>query len=367
MALRLAITSHAWRQQAAGLPFLLPYVVPLTMLWGVATEQLILFRIVAWTWGVVVVLDVLVPHDRLYAGSDAPHPMFRSALWDVGVLGWVPLQLAVVSAGVYVTTWTHVSTPELVLITVAIGFSGGMLCMPVAHELMHRRGWLHRVAADVLLLSVSYPHFRIEHVHGHHRRVATRSDPATARLGESFYAFYPRTLIDGITSAWHIESARLCRRGRRPWGIANRLVRSLIVLVIVYALIYMCAGGMGVAFFAAQSVLGFSTLEVINYVQHYGLLRHVNDAGATEPVRPSHSWNSAHRVSNWMSFNLGHHSDHHCDARTEYPHLRRRAAEPQLPAGSFAMFLLPFCPPLWRKVMDPRVHAWQQLARKEQS
>jgi alkane 1-monooxygenase len=47
----------------------------------------------------------------------------------------------------------------------------------------------------------TYGHFTIEHNRGHHVRVATPEDPASARYGESFWRFLPRTIVGSYISA----------------------------------------------------------------------------------------------------------------------------------------------------------------------
>ena len=47
-----------------------------------------------------------------------------------------------------------------------------------------------------------YMHFYIEHLYGHHKRVATEEDPATSQKGENFYSFLPKSIIGGFMSAW---------------------------------------------------------------------------------------------------------------------------------------------------------------------
>jgi alkane 1-monooxygenase len=335
-------------------PFLLPYVVPIAMVVGVATGQLWIFRGVGWIWIAVVALDLMIPL-RVSDFSNPHSHLSRSPLWRLAIRGWMPVQLAVIGGGLFVTTWETATARELLLVTMSIGIANGMLCIPVAHELMHGRGRFDRAAADVLMLSVSYPHFCIEHVEGHHRRVATAADPATARLGESFYDFYRRTLAGSVQSAWRIERARLGRRKLPAWGPANRMLRYAWFLAAIYFLIALGFGWSGVVFFGVQSIIAFSTLEMINYVEHYGLVRREVAPGRFEPVREWHSWDSAHRVSNWMLFNLGRHADHHCHPHRRYVDLRGQREAPQLPTGYFGMFLLPLCPPLWRRVMDARV------------
>jgi hypothetical protein len=112
-----------------------------------------------------------------------------------------------------------------------------------------------------------------------------------------------------------------------------------------------------------QSVIGFSILEVINYIEHYGLTRREIAPGRYERVLPRHSWNSSHRISNWFLCNVARHSDHHYQAGRPYQTLRHIDDAPQPPAGYFPMFVLAFFPSLWRRVMDPLVEIWQRDQR----
>jgi alkane 1-monooxygenase len=223
---------------------------------------------------------------------------------------------------------------------------------------MHRKTKLHRAGAEILMTSVSYTHFCVEHVLGHHRKVATAEDPATSRFGESFYRFYPRTLIGSLVSAWRLEGERCRKRGISAWSLRNRRTRYALVLAAVYAGVGLAFGPLGLGLFIAQGVVAFSLLEAINYIEHYGLTRRRLASGRFERVRPEHSWNSAHRVSNWYLFNLARHSDHHYLASREYDRLRHHGSAPQLPSGYAAMVLAALVPPLWFRIMNPRVEAW---------
>ena len=116
-------------------------------------------------------------------------------------------------------------------------------------------------------------------------------------------------------------------------------------------------GPAGLSVFVAQAAVAFSILEVINYVEHYGLVRREIAPGEYERIAPQHSWDSSHRLSNWMLINLARHSDHHCLAAKRYQSLELLPHAPQLPGGYGAMFLLALIPPLWFRVMNPRVDA----------
>jgi alkane 1-monooxygenase len=194
---------------------------------------------------------------------------------------------------------------------------------------------------------------------GHHRAVATPDDPATSRRGESLYRFYPRTVLGGLRSAWVLERERCAKKQTPWWNPRDRRSRYVLVLAASYVGVAWIFGPFGLALFVAQGVVAFSLLEVINYIEHYGLARRQLASGKYERVLPQHSWNSAHRVSNYYLFNLARHSDHHYLASREYDRLRHHGDAPQLPTGYVGMVILALFPPLWFHVMDKRLGAWQ--------
>jgi alkane 1-monooxygenase len=206
----------------------------------------------------------------------------------------------------------------------------------------------------------SYPHFCVEHVHGHHRWVATSQDPATARRGENLYAFLLRCIPNGWLSAWRWETHRLHSLNKPPWHVGNRLLRYALQVLALYLGVFLVFGVRGLFVFAAQGLVSVFLLEAINYVQHYGLLRKELVPGQFETVQPWHAWNFSHRLSNALVFNLGRHSDHHCGAQRPFHELEHRHDGPQLPAGYAAMVVLALFPPLWHWVMDARVQRWRE-------
>jgi alkane 1-monooxygenase len=336
------------------LPFLARHLVPTAMLAGWATGALWTFKIVAWLWLVVTVLDVVVGVDTREGtgGAGSGHRGLEVALW-------VASQLAMIGCGLALVSSEGATLPVLVMVTTAVGVGTGILSVASAHELMHGRRRVDGVLAELLMTMMTYSHFCIAHLEVHHRAVGTADDPATARWGESFYAFYNRTLIGSVAAAWRVERERLARLDRPLLGPGNRMLRYAVTLTAVYAAIGWVFGARGVAFFAVQSIVAFSLIEIINYVEHYGLARRLVGPGRYEPVRPWHSWNSSHRASNALLLNLGRHSDHHCRPEIPYRDLRHAADAPQLPAGYFGVFALPLIPSLWRRIVDPRVHAWR--------
>ncbi len=282
---------------------------------------------------------------------------FRIVTWL-----WVPVQIALISWLVQTVPMDHLTTREIVAATISVGATTGAIGMTFAHELIHRRHGYERMFGNILLASATYPHFAIEHVKGHHRHVGTPRDPATARLGESIYRFLPRSVLGGIISAWHIERRRLWELEVRPWSRQNLMLRYLFVEAVIYASIAIALGPLAVAVFAGQSLVAIAILEIINYIEHYGLLRMKSKPWEYERVRAEHSWDSGNRISNWLLINLPRHSDHHMSAAKRYQTLELLTHAPRLPGGYGAMFLLALVPPLWFRVMNPRVAAVRAIA-----
>lgn len=343
------------------LPYLSPHLVFLVLISGFAVGETWVFRQVAWFWLIVITLDLLIGSGKHYRSERRTADDRKTGLvWSLILWSIVPLQMALITCGLLGVSAEGVSLREFIVFTVSIGFIGGIFSIPVAHELMHRQTRYERALAVIILTTFTYPHFCIEHVYGHHRNIGRPEDSATARLGESFYAFYHRAIVDGFFNAWRLEGSRLRRLGRPVFGFGNRMIRYSIILVVGYVAVGYYFGWVGAIFFGTQSIIGFTTLEVINYVQHYGLVRRRTRSGRYEKVKPIHSWNSDHVFSNWILFNLPRHSDHHDDTLKSYQSLRHIEKAPQLPCGYFGLFFLSLIPPLWRRIMDPRVEAWRR-------
>jgi alkane 1-monooxygenase len=224
-----------------------------------------------------------------------------------------------------------------------------------AHELGHKRDSLERWLSRIALAPTGYGHFFIEHNRGHHVRVATPEDPASSRLGESFWAFLPRTVIGSLRSAWGIEAARLDRMGRSHWTLRNDILGAWAMTVALFAGLTIVFGPVVLPYLLLQAVLGFSLLEVVNYLEHYGLLRQKKEDGRYERCRAEHSWNSNNVASNVLLYHLQRHSDHHANPTRRYQALRHVDEAPQLPTGYAGMIVLAWIPPVWRRVMDHRL------------
>jgi len=338
------------------LPHLAGFLLPPALVAGAMLGGVWTLLPLALVLGVLPVVDLLAGINASSAGDGAgplsANIWFRAITWL-----WVPAHAAMVMWATSIAAFSPLSRLEIAGLAVSTGVIAGAIGITFAHELIHRPGRFERALGEILLSLTTYPHFAIEHVYGHHRHVATPRDPATARLGESLYRFLPRCVFGSVRSAMAIEAARLRKRGRSPWHWSNRFLRYAVVQIALYAPVASRWGVRGVVFFAAQAVVAFLLLETINYIEHYGLTRAEISPGRYEPVAPGHSWNSSHRVSNWLLINLARHSDHHLTAAKRYQILDHREDAPQLPAGYGTMFVAALIPPLWRRMMDPRVAA----------
>lgn len=307
------------------------------------------FSPVGWLFLTVPIIESLLGEERRsrHRCGRAEHLACRFAPWL-----WLPLQAAVLFAGISILR----DLPDPVVafwLAIPVGMLSGMFGMSAAHELMHRQGRIARGAAALLLISCGYGHFLIEHVRGHHRRVGTPADAATARLGESVYAFLPRTVKGGVTSAWRFEADRLARHGRRAFDPRNQLIALGAVSVLLCASVALVAGFAGLVFLVVQSAVSVAILEIVNYIQHYGLVRRETQL-VRDPLTAAHAWDCRFRLTNLLLMDLGRHSDHHLRPIRRADQLGSRPDAPRMPAGYFTMCILALLPPLWALLIDPR-------------
>lgn len=250
--------------------------------------------------------------------------------------------------------WLTMSLVDKVGLMTTVGLVGG-LAINAAHELGHTRARSERRLSKVALAQTCYGHFYVEHNRGHHVRVATAEDPASARFDESLYAFIPRSVTGSVRSAWRLEAQRLAGAGKPRWSLHNDVLSAWLLSAGVFTVLSVWFGPVVLPWLVGQAIVGFSLLETVNYMEHYGLRRQKLPSGRYERVRSAHSWNSSTVITNVLLFHLQRHSDHHANPLRPYQVLRHVDEAPQLPNGYSAMLLLALCPPLWRRVMNPRV------------
>jgi len=312
----------------------------------------------AWTWSLVFIAFGVIPVMEFFMTPDPSNLSDEEDALLTGSLRYamipalfVPIQwgtlfvfLYQASNGAWVdpVAWIG-ATATLAICCVTFGIN-------VGHDLGHRpeRGFQH--LGKFALMSSLYVHFFIEHNLGHHRHVSTEHDPASARRRETVYAFWVRSVIGSFRSAWNIAPAQMAR--------------LLFVQLLIWAALFYFAGVQAGIFAAIGAMGGALMLEVVNYIEHYGLHRRPLASGRYEQVSPMHSWNSDHPIGRVLLFELTRHSDHHANPRRAYVRLRSHAEAPQLPTGYPGMILLSMVPPLFFRVMDPLVERWDHCQRE---
>ncbi len=239
---------------------------------------------------------------------------------------------------------------------VLLGLMIGMIGTIPAHELTHRtRDRVSMLVGRWLLAFSLDTVFSIEHVYGHHRYVAMREDPATAPRGRTVYRHIVASTIGSLISGWRIERERLQRMGHGVWGWRNRFLRGQLMSLVLLSLVHAIGGQRGLAFFLLAALLAKALLEIVNYMEHYGLVR----MPAT-PVQIRHSWNTNRRISSWSLFNLTRHSHHHAQGGAQFQELRPFPEAPVMISGYLTTILVTLVPPLWFRVMRPRLAAWDR-------
>ena len=350
--------SARWRDRKR-YAWLLGLIVPLLpfISWGlVEATGLGVF----WFYGPVLIFAVF-PLLDLLVGLDASNPPDSVIKWleQDRYYRWctylfLPLQYAGLVFACWM--WSHggLTTLDSIGLALTVAMVAGV-AINTAHELGHKRASSERWLSKVALAQTGYGHFFVEHNRGHHVRVATPEDPASARLGESFYEFLPRTVIGSLRSALEIEREHLARDGRRFWSIRNDILNAWLMSILLFAGLAVAFGPVVLPYLLIQATIGFSLLEVVNYLEHYGLMRQARDDGRYERTAPEHSWNSNSVASNVLLYHLQRHSDHHANPLRRYQALRHFEEAPQLPTGYAGMIVAAAIPPLWQRIMDPRL------------
>jgi alkane 1-monooxygenase len=346
------------------LPFWMSFLLIPVALLGALEGGWAVILLPVVTWYFFSALDAIL---GLYTENADPATGEARLTWYRAItLVWVPVQFALLWWMIWYVTGpgdAHLSPLETIVLFFGVGVVTGTVGINYSHELMHRTDRGERFLGDVLLAMVLYSHFRSEHLLVHHRHVGTPRDPVTARLGEGFHRFFPRVLRQCWQSAFRAEAGKLTRKGRAWTDPRNPFWRYWALQAFMLALAVLIGGWAGLGLFLWQAFVAVWQLELVNYVEHYGLTRkHLGD-GKYEPVRPRHSWNAAHKASNWLLINLQRHSDHHTRPDRRFPLLQNYGADeaPQLPYGYPVMTMAAMVPRLWRRIMNPRVRRWRQM------
>lgn len=339
--------------------YLSGYLIPITAILAILNAEKLAFLPLAFAFGFLPILELLLPKATENLNEEVESRIVKEAKYDYMLWLSFPIQWGVLIFFLYAVSHWEYSTLELIGITTGVGICSGVLGINSAHELGHRNNKFEQFLAQGLLLSSLYTHFFVEHNRGHHKFVATPHDPATARFNEPLYFFLIRSISGSYVSAWRIQLALLMKNGAGFFSFKNTMLGYLVLQLSLCVVVFLTTGVMGLVLFLGTALMGIMLLEVINYVEHYGMLRKEIEQGKYEKVMPYHSWNANYPVGRIMLFELTRHADHHYKASRKYQILKHWDHSPELPAGYPAMMLLSTIPPLWFYIMNPKVKALQ--------
>ena len=343
------------------LRFLLALALPLAAIYGVITTPHLSGLFTLFFWVTIAMLDVYLPGGKQSPAAVAANSNLTYFSWLLRI--YVVMQLALIALGAYAAV--HGDWLSVLGLAFSVGYVSGAQGITFAHELGHSKSKIDRFCGWVLMTSVCYGHFMVEHYRGHHPRAATYDDAASARYGETLYRFLPRTLWGSLASGWRLEGLRI-KQMKSSWLRSPLLwsaVASLCLIMLPVQVFTAQEAMKYVAFFVLQSCIAFLLLEVVNYIEHYGLQRKT-EGGKREAFGMMHAWNADHVVTNSLLANLQRHSDHHMHAWKPYATLEPLPG-PQLPTGYAGCLMLAMLPPVWFKLMHKRIAALQNTAQKD--
>jgi len=326
--------------------------IPITVYIAFTSEGILTFLPIIYVFGFVPLVELLIKPNSENLSEAEESFRKNDPFYDAMLYATVPIQYSFLVFFLFsIRDFQALATSDLVGRIMAMGLMCGAFGINVAHELGHRKKKYEQFLAKSLLLSSLYMHFFIEHNRGHHKNIATREDPASARFNEPVYIFWLRSVWGSYWSAWKLEVIRLKHKNLFPFTPKNEMLIYQILQIGLVVGIALFFSSMVALYFVFAAVMGFLLLETVNYIEHYGLNRNKKENGKYERVMPHHSWNSDHIVGRVLLFELSRHSDHHFIATRKYQVLRHHEDSPQMPTGYPGMMVLSLFPPLWFWVM----------------
>ncbi|TAE68678.1 MAG: alkane 1-monooxygenase [Bacteroidetes bacterium] len=352
--------------------FLGAFIIPILVVLGYYGGGFWTFSAFIFAYTLIPIFDECIGKDKINVAKDDFEDILENKYFETLVHALVYVQVGIIIWALCMLAWKPLSYLEYIgFLLSMMSFTGNGI--NVAHELGHKKSSFARFNAKLNLMTTCYMHFYVEHNRGHHVHVATPLDPATSKKNQSFYAFWVQTVFGSFRSAWKIEKERLAKKNQSFYSIYhNEMLRAIIFpLLFISVLTFVLSFQVGYfayvvpLFFFSQSIMAFSSLEAVNYIEHYGMVRKEIAPNKYERVNPLHSWNSCHLISNLMLFQLQRHSDHHAYASRPYQVLRHFDESPQLPFGYPVMIIIALMPPVWFALMNKKLEAWQSLGIQE--
>lgn len=339
----------------ASLKYLAALSIPLTAFTGISEGGAFTFLTPVYAFVLIPILEILLPQDATNLRPDASEKVAGNRVYDWMLYANVPIVFGLLWLVGSTVSHGGAAGWEYIGIALSLGIALGTNGINVGHELGHRQGSPERFLGKLLLLPSFYMHFYIEHNYGHHLNAATPEDPATAKYNQSVYSFWASAVAGQYRSAWRIQADLLRRAGKGFFSLQNDMFWYLVISAAYLALLYLLFGPAGLVLLTCAGIIGFLLLETVNYIEHYGLLRQKLPSGRYERVREIHSWNSNHIVGRIVLYELTRHSDHHYKSSKKYQVLDYHERSPDLPFGYPTSMVLSLVPPLWFRIMNPRI------------
>lgn len=337
------------------LKYLVAYIVPVLCVLGIMKGGLWLFVTPVVIFIVVPLIELVMPSLKSNLSEEHKETKLKNKFFDLILWLNVPIIYGVLFYGLYTFSITSYNSYEIVGFLFSLGIVAGSNGINVAHELGHRQDSWERFLGKALLLPSHYMHFYVEHNYGHHLKAATPDDPASARFNETLYAFWLRSVLGQYVSAWEIQK-RLNKAHNTPFlGLKNDMFWYTVLQISYLLAVGLIFSWVTALAAVAIGIIGFTLLEIINYLEHYGLRREQKKSGRYEVVREIHSWNSNHALGRILLYELTRHSDHHYRANKKYQVLDYHEQSPQLPYGYPTMMVIALFPPLWFKLVNRHV------------
>ena len=337
------------------LKYLFAYTVPVAAFISFASTGVGTYSAVIYAFVVLPFLDVVLGKNTTNLDEQARASKAFNLLFDWMLYFNLPIVFGLMSYFLFQVTTQSYTTSEWIGLSLSAGILLATNGINVAHELGHRQSLSERTMSKILYIPSLYMHFYIEHNFGHHMKVATPEDGATAKYNQSVYAFWIRSVSKQYVDAWKKQFELLSIRNHSFFSIYNDMFWYHLIQPLYLLAILVLFSQTAMLFAISVGVISFLFLECINYIEHYGLLRSKTPSGRYERVQTHHSWNSNYNIGRIVLYELTRHSDHHFKSAKKYQLLETHKESPHLPVGYPASILLSLFPPLWFFVMNPRV------------
>ncbi len=335
------------------------FIAPLIGIVSLTYNGWLAWALPLYAFGFIPLADYFAPASEKNMSAAEEEIAKNDPIYDWLLYSIIPVHYATLVYFFYVMGQPGLSTADMIAKVFTMGIGCSIFGINVAHELGHRAKKSEKMMSKMLLLTSMYMHFFIEHNRGHHKNVSTDDDPASSRLNEPLYTFLFRSVVFSYVSAWNLENTRLRKKGIALLSFNNEMIRFSLIQVAFVALIFVLWGATITMYFLIAATIGFLLLEVVNYIEHYGLRRKKLENGRWSKVTQHHSWNSNYALGRIMLFELTRHSDHHYKASRKYQVLRHFDDSPQMPFGYPAMMLISLVPPLFFKIMNKQIEEYQ--------